>query len=110
MFGLLLDIPGRLARGNWTAALYVDERASIYARESADAHLYRQGGRLDRSLENPGQRIPRRADRADPLRNRDGTHIFQIPRSSRAWSSRSGQGRRRKMSSSATPGYWSAAM
>ena len=29
--GLLLDIPGRLARGNWTAALYVDERASIYA-------------------------------------------------------------------------------
>jgi hypothetical protein len=29
--GLLLDIPGPLARGNWTAALYVDERASIYA-------------------------------------------------------------------------------
>jgi hypothetical protein len=29
--GLLLDIPGRLARGNWTAALYIDERASIYA-------------------------------------------------------------------------------
>ena len=29
--GLLLDIPGPLARGNWTAALYIDERASIYA-------------------------------------------------------------------------------
>jgi hypothetical protein len=29
--GLLLDIPGRLARGNWTAALFIDERASIYA-------------------------------------------------------------------------------
>jgi hypothetical protein len=29
--GLLLDIPGPLARGNWTAALYVDDRASIYA-------------------------------------------------------------------------------
>jgi hypothetical protein len=29
--GLILDIPGRLARGNWTAALFVDERASIYA-------------------------------------------------------------------------------
>src|ERR1044072_3210727 len=29
--GLLIEIPGPLARGNWTAALYVDERASIYA-------------------------------------------------------------------------------
>ena len=27
----MIDIPGPLARGNWTAALYVDERASIYA-------------------------------------------------------------------------------
>jgi len=26
--GLLLDIPGRMTNGNWTAALYVDERAS----------------------------------------------------------------------------------
>src|SRR4029079_12299451 len=29
--GLLLDIPGPLARGNWTAALYVDDKDSIYA-------------------------------------------------------------------------------
>ena len=29
--GLIIDIPGPLARGNWTAALFVDERASIYA-------------------------------------------------------------------------------
>jgi hypothetical protein len=26
--GLLLEIPGRMARGNWTAAAYIDERAS----------------------------------------------------------------------------------
>lgn len=26
--GLLLDIPGRMGNGNWTAAVYVDERAS----------------------------------------------------------------------------------
>jgi hypothetical protein len=26
--GLLLDIPGKMGNGNWTAALYVDERAS----------------------------------------------------------------------------------
>jgi len=29
--GLMLEIPGRMARGNWTAALYVDEKASVYA-------------------------------------------------------------------------------
>jgi hypothetical protein len=29
--GLIIDIPGPLARGNWTAGLFVDERASIYA-------------------------------------------------------------------------------
>ncbi|GMG82034.1 DUF1326 domain-containing protein [Paralimibaculum aggregatum] len=26
--GLMLDIPGQMARGNWTAAAYIDERAS----------------------------------------------------------------------------------
>jgi hypothetical protein len=29
--GLIADIPGPLSRGNWTAGLFVDERASIYA-------------------------------------------------------------------------------
>jgi hypothetical protein len=29
--GMLLDIPGRMGNGNWTAALYVDERASASA-------------------------------------------------------------------------------
>jgi hypothetical protein len=29
--GLIIDIPGPLARGNWTAGLFVDENASIYA-------------------------------------------------------------------------------
>jgi hypothetical protein len=29
--GLMMEIPGLMARGNWTAALFVDEKASIYA-------------------------------------------------------------------------------
>jgi len=29
--GLIIDIPGPLARGNWAAGLFIDERASIYA-------------------------------------------------------------------------------
>lgn len=29
--GLIVEIPGLMARGNWTAGLFIDERASIYA-------------------------------------------------------------------------------
>ena len=32
--GLLLDIPGRLSNGNWTVAIYLDERASPEAVEA----------------------------------------------------------------------------
>ncbi len=28
--GLMIEIPGLMSRGNWTAALFVDEKASIY--------------------------------------------------------------------------------
>jgi hypothetical protein len=37
--GLLLDIPGRMGNGNWTAALYVDERASPAALAALSAIL-----------------------------------------------------------------------
>ena len=30
-FGFMADIPGRLGRGNWTVALFVDDKASVYA-------------------------------------------------------------------------------
>jgi hypothetical protein len=29
--GLIIEIPGPLARGNWTAGVFLDEKASIYA-------------------------------------------------------------------------------
>ena len=29
--GLMIEIPGLMSRGNWTAALFVDDKASIYA-------------------------------------------------------------------------------
>ena len=32
--GLMMEIPGRMARGNWTAGLFVDDRASIYAQKA----------------------------------------------------------------------------
>jgi hypothetical protein len=35
--GLLLDIPGKMTNGNWTTALYVDDRASPAATEALTA-------------------------------------------------------------------------
>jgi hypothetical protein len=32
--GLIMEIPGYMSRGNWTAGLFVDERASIYAQKA----------------------------------------------------------------------------
>jgi hypothetical protein len=29
--GLMIEIPGMMSRGNWTAALFIDDKASIYA-------------------------------------------------------------------------------
>lgn len=29
-FGFILDVPGRLARGNWTAGVYIDDTADVY--------------------------------------------------------------------------------
>jgi hypothetical protein len=36
-------------------------------RQGADPHLHRQGRRLDRAVEDPGRRLPRRAHREDHL-------------------------------------------
>jgi hypothetical protein len=41
---LLLDIPGKMANGNWTAALYVDDRASDEATEAFTKILSGQAG------------------------------------------------------------------
>lgn len=32
--GLIMEIPGYMSRGNWTAGLFLDERASIYAEKA----------------------------------------------------------------------------
>lgn len=37
--GLVMEIPGYMSRGNWTAGLFLDERASIYA-EKAIARIF----------------------------------------------------------------------
>ena len=79
--GLMIDIPGPLARGNWTAALFVDEQRLDLCREGADPHFHRQGGRLDRALLKilVGSFL---GVRTEPIiyEIKDDTRIFQIPK------------------------------
>jgi hypothetical protein len=42
--GLLLDIPGNMGRGNWTAALYIDERADDAQAAGIEAIFTGQAG------------------------------------------------------------------
>ena len=42
--GLMMDLPGIMSRGNWTAALFVDDKASSPGGERADADLHRPAG------------------------------------------------------------------
>ena len=78
--GLLLDIPGPLARGNWTAALYVDEKASIYAVKALTRIFSGKAGGSTGLLKIlVGSFL---GVRTEPIlyEIRDGAHIFQIPK------------------------------
>ena len=79
-------------------------------REGADPHLHRQGRRLDGPAENPGRQLPRRAHRADHLRDQGGRHAHLPDREDhrRRRQADQGQGRRARTSSSATRATGSA--
>lgn len=78
--GLLLDIPGPLARGNWTAGLYVDDKASIYAVKALTRIFSGKAGGSTGLLKIlVGSFL---GVRTEPIHYeiKDGTHIFQIPK------------------------------
>ena len=74
--GLMMDLPGIMSRGNWTAALFVDDKASALGGQGADPHLHRPRRRHHASAVDPGRPISRRAAGADRLRDpgRDPHH------------------------------------
>jgi hypothetical protein len=78
--GLLLDIPGPLARGNWTAALYVDDKASIYAVKALTRIFSGKAGGSTGLLKILVSGFL--GVRTEPITYeiKDGTHIFQIPK------------------------------
>jgi hypothetical protein len=78
--GLLLDIPGPLARGNWTVALYIDERASIYAVKALTRIFSGKAGGSTGLLKILVSGVL--GVRTEPIvyEVKDGAHIFQIPK------------------------------
>jgi hypothetical protein len=77
--GLFIDIPGPLARGNWTAGLFVDERASIYAVKAlTKIFTGRAGGSTGLLKILVGSFLGVRQTRID-YRIEGETRIFQIP-------------------------------
>ena len=78
--GLLLDIPGPLARGNWTTALYIDERASIYAVKALTRIFSGKAGGSTGLLKILVSGVLGVRTEKIVYEIRDGTHIFQIPK------------------------------
>ncbi|WP_048646232.1 DUF1326 domain-containing protein [Nitratireductor soli] len=78
--GLIMEIPGYMSRGNWTAGLFLDERASIYA-EKAIGKIFsgKAGGTTALLSILVGQFLG--IERAPVSYETDGkTRIFQIPK------------------------------
>ena len=78
--GLIIDIPGPLARGNWTAGLFIDERASIYAVKALTRIFTgRAGGSTGLLKILVGSFLGVQQTRID-YRLEGDTRIFQIPK------------------------------
>jgi hypothetical protein len=79
--GLIIDIPGPLARGNWTAALYVDDKASIYAVKALTRIFSGKAGGSTGLLKIlVGNFLGVRTEPIHYDIKDDGTRIFQIPK------------------------------
>ncbi|MBO6901816.1 MAG: DUF1326 domain-containing protein [Rhizobiaceae bacterium] len=78
--GLIMEIPGYMSRGNWTAGLFLDERASIYAEKAIGKIFSGKAGGTTGLLDIlVGQFLG--IERAPiSYEVKDGTRIFQIPK------------------------------
>ena len=75
----MLDIPGRLARGNWTAALFIDEDASIQAVKALTRIFTgRAGGSTGLLKILVGSFLGVRTERSST--GQGDTRIFEIPK------------------------------
>ncbi|RST87851.1 DUF1326 domain-containing protein [Aquibium carbonis] len=76
---LVMDIPGITSRGNWTTALFIDKRASIYASKALQRIFTGRAGGSSSLLSVLVGRFLGDAWAPIVCETRDKTRIFQIP-------------------------------
>src|SRR5690606_10556346 len=78
--GLVMEIPGYMSRGNWTAGLFVDERASIYAQKAIGKIFTGKAGGTTSLLSILVGRFLGIQQAPIIYETQDKTRIFQIPK------------------------------
>lgn len=78
--GLIMEIPGLMSRGNWTAGLFIDERASIYAVKALTKIFTGRAGGTTGLLSILVGRFLGVQQAPITYEVRDQTRIFQIPK------------------------------
>jgi hypothetical protein len=81
--GLIMEIPGYMSRGNWTAGLFVDKRASIYATKAFTKIFHGEGWRNNLAAFHPGRELSSVCNRSrSAMRSRTRSESSRYPRSS----------------------------
>ena len=79
-FGFMAEIPGKLGRGNWTVALFVDDKATVQATKALTWIMTgRAGGSTGLLKILVSSFLGVRTEKI-VYEIKDGTHIFQIPK------------------------------
>ena len=78
--GLIMEIPGYMSRGNWTAGLFIDKRASIYAVKALTKIFTGKAGGTTSLLSILVGKFLGVEQVPITYETRDKTRIFQIPK------------------------------
>jgi hypothetical protein len=78
--GLVMEIPGYMSRGNWTAGLFLDERASIYAEKAIGRIFSGKAGGTTGLLDILVGKFLGMERAPITYEVKDRTRIFQIPK------------------------------
>ena len=78
--GLIMEIPGYMSRGNWTAGLFIDKRASIYAVKALTKIFTGKAGGTTSLLSILVGKFLGVEQVPITYETRDKTRLFQIPK------------------------------
>ena len=78
--GLIMEIPGYMSRGNWTAGLFIDKRASVYAVKALTKIFTGKAGGTTSLLSILVGKFLGVEQVPITYETRDRTRVFQIPK------------------------------